>query len=121
MSAGNFQTARYVDNDGGEWAIRVQPETLALSIGGNTNSGGSGSGQTNGYVRVSNRRRQFGLTPRKVSIRFTGAVPDGYSGDPISGLPLLNSAIYDAATPLATGTYLGEDIEVVSRSDEFLR
>lgn len=121
MSAGTFQNARYVNDDGEDMRIRVQPETLALVIGGVTNAGGTGTGTVTGSVRTSQSRRAFGTKPRTVSFRFTAAAPAGYSGDPISNIPLLQEAIYDVATPLATGTYLGAAIEVISRSPESSR
>lgn len=121
MSSGAFQYARYVNDDGDDYRIRVQPETLALVIGGVANAGGTGTGATNGTVRTSQSKRAFGVKPRTVSFKFTGAIPDGYKGDPISNIPLLQEAIYDAATPLATGTYLGSAIEVLSRSPESSR
>lgn len=121
MSSGAFQYARYVDDDGEDWRIRVQPETLALTIAGTANAGGTGTGATNGTVRTSQSKRAFGVKPRTVSFKFTGTIPEGYKGDPISNIPLLQEAIYNAATPLATGTYLGAAIEVLSRSPESVR
>lgn len=121
MSAGAFQYSRYVDDDGNDWRIRVQPETLALTIAGTANAGGTGTGATNGTVRTSQSRRGFGVKPRTVSFKFTGTIPTGYKGDPISNIPLLQEAIYNAATPLATGTYLGSPIEILSRSPESKR
>lgn len=118
MSSGAFQYSRYVDDDGNDWRIRVQPETLALTIDGTANAGGTGTGDVSGTVRTSQSRRAFGMKPRTVSFKFTGTVPDGYKGDPISNIPLLQEAIYDKALPLATGTYLGSAIEVLSRSPE---
>lgn len=121
MSQGAFQYSRYVNDDGEDMRIRVQPETLALVIGGVTNAGGSGTDPVVGTVKTSQSRRAFGTKPRTVSFRFTAAPPTGYKGDPISNIPLLQEEIYDAATPLATGTYQGAAIEVISRSPESSR
>lgn len=120
MSAGSFEYSKYESNAGNVYRIRVQPETLALDIGGNTNTPPAGDIDSEGTVKVSGGKRSFGVIPRSVSLAFTGALPDGYSGDNVR-VPILTQATYDAISSSATGTYLGVGVEVVGKSPEQVR
>lgn len=120
MSAGTFLKTKYETNAGAVHPIRAQPETLAAVIAGVTNAAPAGP-VTNGIsARVSNGNREFGLKPRGVTLEWTGAIPEGYSGDPIY-IPALTPAFYNAAVKEATGTYLGQGVKVVSQSPERIR
>ena len=127
MSAGDFTNSVYETNGGVFYRIRVQPETLALSINSVTNGGGSGTpGTDTPSARVGSGRQSFGVNARLVRIRFTSTIPSGYSGgkDSIS-LPVLTPAAFTAYAPGQTGTYTldgtGYDVEVVGRTPETIK
>jgi len=124
MSAGNFVTSRYETNSpalgGIIMPIKVQPETLLLTIGGVTNDPPAGAIDFPLRVSVSAGNTQYGVRPRKATLRFTGAPPTGYSGDDVS-VPLLTPAMAAAAAPGETGTYLSAAVEVMTTKPESFR
>jgi hypothetical protein len=121
MSAGPFTNTFYTSNANFVHPIRVQPETLSLSIGGQANSAPTGPANAGtGFVRISGSKRTYGITPRKVAIRFTGTPPTGYSVNQIYRIPVLIPGHYQAYVEpkLQTGTYLGVACQVVGKSEE---
>lgn len=121
MSAGVFQSARYVDDDGEIYAVRVQPETLAASLGGGANADPGGTPTVEGRLKLRKTRREFGLHARTVTVKFTGAAPTGYKPGGTVTVPILSPAVYAGITTGGTGTYLGSAVEVTSKSPEFSR
>lgn len=121
MSAGAFTSSRYAAEAGTIHPIRVQPETLAATIGGTANDPPAGAANSKISARVSNGNRQFGLKPRRVSFKFTGALPTGYKADQVLTIPALTKAFWDLAIKDAEGTYLGLPIKIVSSLSEQVR
>lgn len=126
MSAGSFVRVAYQAsyNVAAIHPIRVQPETLQLSvtIGGTAvvNTAAAGAITTPAGVRVSAGRRSRGVNARLIRIRFSGVTPDGYQANSTITLPALNAALLGAPNG-ATGTYLGQPIVVVGTSPETVR
>lgn len=123
MSSGAFDTAFYEmssENGGFILRCRVQPETLAATIGASANAGVTGPATAPGSATISQGRRSAGVNMRYVTLRFTGAAPTGYSGDPVR-IPVLDPAVFSSWTLGATGTYLGSDVEVLSRVGETVK
>lgn len=128
MSSGAFTRTKYEFNSNAAPGltetpvvpIRVQPETVALSIGGGSNSPPAGDINLEVTATVSKGARQNGIGPRKVVLEFTAAPPAGYEGDDLI-VPILTQSFFDSFATGATGTYLGADIEVVSKISENLR
>lgn len=116
MSAGVFTTIGYEADYGDGTAVHpitVQPETLALTIGGVTNAGSAVSNINNPIsAQVSKSKRSSGLHARMVSFRFTGTPPTGYAVNQTLRLPLTTKDMSEVATRGATGTYLGVAIQV---------
>lgn len=123
MSAGRFTVSRYeasTDNGGGIYAIRVQPETLGLALGGTTNDPPAGASNQPINARARKGVREYGVGARAVRLRFTGTLPDGYSGDEVT-VPVLTPALFASATPGTAGVYLTVPVAVVSRLPERFR
>ena len=121
MSAGAFINSLYENDEGEVSPIRIQPETLLFSLGTETNEAATGPATSRQFVKISKSNREYGLRPRKIVVKFTGAVPTGYKADQTYAIPALTPAIFAAAIPTATGTYLGEAVEVVSTRAEIER
>lgn len=121
MSAGDFIYSRYESNAGDIYRIRVQPETVAATIGAATNDPPAGTINTPGTVSVSQSARAFGVKARSISIRWTGTPPAGYSGDPISRIPVLQAVNFDNANLGDAVTYLGTAAELIGKSSESVR
>jgi hypothetical protein len=122
MYAGAFLLSRYASDNGQTKPIRVQPETLSLTIGGTPNAAPAPPitpGAT--FTRVSGGNRRYGTKARSITCRFTGAVPDGYLASAIIRLPILQRTLWSAVSVGDTGTYLGSSIVVVGKSAERVR
>lgn len=117
MSAGGFLDAFYTTNAGEVVRIKIQPETAALVVQGNTNTIPSGTGASNEYANVSSRGRR-GVNARKVGVRFTGTPPAGYKPDSTIYVPWLNPATFPDPRGDKEATYLSAPAEFVGVSPE---
>lgn len=107
MSAGSPITAKYQDGNGVVRPIRIQPETLTLTLNGVANDETADplvSGVPS--AKVSGGRRSIGVNARLVRFIITAATPPpGYkAGSPIS-LPVLTPTSFAAYSRGQTGTY----------------
>lgn len=121
MSAGPFTLENYESTElpSQIMNIRVQPETLGLFINGTNNAAAAGPVTLPLRVLVSGGNTQYGVKPRKVTVRFTDPadLPDGYTGEDLT-IPVLTQAAYAAYALGNTGTYLGSPVQVVGRIPE---
>lgn len=124
MSAGKFARLKYeASYDSTQiHPIRVQPETRDAVIGGTQNFPPSGAATNPISAVVSGSKRTKGLTPRKVTLEFSGEVPTGYAEGAQVTIPCLSVAFYvKCLVTGATGTYLGKPVSVVSTSAESVK
>jgi len=122
MSSGSFKISKYETNNGDVVSCRVQPETLAMTIGGTANgavSGGVQAGWPSALLRGG--RTEAGIIARKVRIGIPegGEGPDGYSGAPVY-VPILSESLWAAATKGDTVTYLGSTWELLTKVPEYI-
>ncbi len=128
MSAGKFTKAVYVGATPpgtARYAVRVQPETLALTIGGEANTGSADAANQQARARISGARRTSGVSCSKVRFRWepqtVAGAPDGYDPTGTLTLATLNANIRAAAAVKdATGTYLGKSIVVTGTTPEYI-
>lgn len=122
MSAGAFSDSYYLSTQlGTVHPIRVQPETIALTLGGQANTAPSGTGAIGPSAQVGGGRRSIGINARTVSIRLTASLA-GYKDGSIIRLPWLANSTFAALTPkVTTGTYLGTACLLVGKSPETVR
>ncbi len=125
MSAGAFESAFYetsAENGGFVLRCRVQPETLAATIGGVANASAAGPATAPGSATISQGRRTAGVNMRYVRLGFTddGDIPEDYTGQPLI-IPVLDPATFTAWTLGAEGTYLDSPVEVLSRVGETVK
>lgn len=122
MSAGNFIRSRYAADYGDGSAIhpiRVQPETIAASIGSEDNDPPAGAINNPISAKISLGKRARGLSPRYITLEFPlTSPPTGYKAGGITRIPALTFPFWEAAVNGATCTYLGVACTVVSRSAE---
>ena len=120
--AGVFTSSRYAATYGAGTnihPIKIQPETLALSLGSpavlNSPPTGAFNNQISAIVKGS--KRKLGLTPRKITVKFGAAAPVGYLPNSAITLPWLTPfpASFARGT---TGTYLGSPVTVASLTAE---
>lgn len=124
MSAGAFANVKYESDDGVLHPIRVQPETVALTIGGAANNvppEPAGTTKSKISARVGGSRSGIGLYARMVYIKFgdtEGAQPDGYKRGGRTAVPILTQSLFGAITKNDTGNYLGKVVTVTGLSAE---
>ena len=127
MSAGKFVRSQYKSGAGLYHPIRIQPETLALVVGGETNAeptGATPATKSKISAKVSGSRKSIGLHARRVRIQFgdvAADVPSGYKPGSTTTLPILDPDVYDALTGTESGTYLGKPVVVTSLIDEAVK
>lgn len=127
MSAGSFTRSIYQAQYAADafHPIRVQPETLLLSLDVNgtatQNIPPAGAVVTNPIsALVSAGPRNLGLKAAKVRLRWTGSVPANYDPNGILTVPVLNFQLRTVASG-TTGTYLENPVEVIGRTPESIR
>lgn len=101
MSSGTFTTTTYACNTLGTVnRIRIQPETLALTLGGTANAAPAGTAVLPS-AQVSKSKRALGINARTVTIKYAaGTAPDGYKDDsPITVPWLQNNVAFTGAVP----------------------
>jgi len=120
MSSGPFVRTRYQLDNASNAAIRVQPETLALTIDGVANAAPGGTVTVPGSASVSRGARANGINARTVTFVFNVA-PAGYKQDSPIRLPWLASLSFTNILAGQTGSYLGSPITVIGKSPEKIR
>lgn len=119
MSAGRFVRSIYASDTGETHPIRVQPETLGLTIGGTANSAPPPPASSPLSAKVTGGSRSLGLIARRVSIQFDdGEAPAGYFEFGTLRVPWLDSGNFASIAVGDTGTYLGSPITVIGVSPE---
>lgn len=121
MSSGPFVRSFYSTDAGNVVRIRVQPETLALTLNAVANDAPAGPA-TAGFpsAKVSLNNSEIGINPRNVTIAYTAAASAALQGLTVP-LPWMNLATFTALPDGATGTYQGEPVELISKSNERIR
>ncbi len=121
MSTGRFLRSRYgAGNLVDIYAIRVQPETLLLQIGTNTNAPPAGTITQRTSALATGGRRNKGMNARKVRFTFPdGGAPEGYKEGSVLTLPILTQSMYNDIAPNQVGQYLGVPIIVVGKTPEY--
>lgn len=107
MSAGDFTDAFYQTDAGKITTIRIQPETLTLTLNAVANASAAGPPEAGlPSAKVSGGRREFGINARLIRVRFTGTLPPGYSGGKsILTLPVMSQTVFAGYSKGQTGTY----------------
>lgn len=119
MSAGAFEIRKYESTKTGQiHPIRVQPETLALVLDGNTNTEPAAALDSPLSAQVSQGTRSLGLNARTVTITWVAAAPTGYKAGGSINLPWLAETGFDALSRGKTGTYLATAVRVVGTREE---
>lgn len=120
MSAGVFSRSKYETNAGTILNARVQPETLAANIGA-VNAAPAGAVNGLGSAKMRGGSREIGVKARRVTVAFTGAVPDGYKPNSVVSIPIMTPAVYNGISVGTTGTYLGVAVVVIGTRAESVR
>lgn len=106
MSAGSTILSVYDSDGGNSFNIRVQPETLTLTLATVANAAGTGTPAAGlPSAKVSGGRRSIGVNARLIRVRFTGTLPPGYKMDGIIALPVLQQSVFNGYAKGQTGTY----------------
>lgn len=121
MSSGPFEIKSYAASYSAtaNHPILVQPETLELSFG--VNSNGDAIGAINNPISavISRGKRAKGLRPRTVTFRWDeGEAPEGYEERATVTLPWLQRTGFDSIVRGTVGTYLGGTGKCVGTSPE---
>lgn len=121
MSEGSFLRTKYETDNGDVVSVRIQPETLTLTVDGTANAAPT-TAFSAGFpsAKVSGGRRTLGINCRKCNLVFNAA-PEGYKQDSVISVPVLKQAMEAKIVQGATGTYAGVAITVVSLTRETIK
>lgn len=107
MSAGAFLNTGYETNIGVIHPIKIQPETLTLTLNSVANEAPTTPiALSVPSAKVSGSRRAIGVNARLVRIRITATTPPpGYVVGGVITLPVLTQVAFAAYGKGTTGTY----------------
>lgn len=116
MSAGNFDlNGKYTADNGTTFRCKPQPETSGLTLGLAANAYPSGTVAAGfGTLKLSKGKRELGIVPRSVTVRFTGE-PSGQYADYLGigsslTLPVFDPDVWDGYGEGQAGSYLGASV-----------
>lgn len=121
MSTGAFVASRYENGINGDiHPIRIQPETLALTIGVEQNTAPAGAANSELRAFSGSRNRRGAVNPRKIGLEITAGGENDYLVGSIVYVPILRPAAFANMILPAdqTGTYNGATVRVVGSSPE---
>lgn len=102
--------------------IQVTQPILDCEINSVANAAPAGAINNRGSATSSQGKRSAGINARTVTLKFTGALPDGYVANSRVRVPVLTPATYASwAQTGRTGTFRGSAVEVVGFSPETVR
>ena len=118
MSAGAFESGRYISNVGFVFPCRVQPETKGLVLNSVANAyPGAAVDVGLPSIKISNGNREAGVVPRKVVVELTasgsGVTAEYTEGNQLT-IPIFQQTVFDGLAKDQTGTYQGIACKVVS-------
>ncbi len=124
MSAGVFDLdGRYEADNGTIFRCKPQPETAGLSLDSNANAYPDGAISPGfGTFKLSKGKRELGIIPRTVTVRFT-ADPTGPQADYLGEgsslvLPVFDPVVWAGYAEGQVGTYLGTAVVCDRKSPE---
>lgn len=126
MSAGAFdRDGKYEAGNGTVYRCRPQPETQDLTLASVANSYPAGAVTPGvGTLKISKGKRELGVVPRTVTVRFT-ADPTGPQGDYLGEgssliIPVFDPGVWDDYAEGQIGTYLGTAVVCDRKSPELV-
>lgn len=112
MSRGDFTDAFYETDSGEICKVRVQPETLAATIGGTANASATGPATQLASAIVRKGKRQIGVGCRLVGIKWD-TPPTDYTGE-IAYIPVMSPTLFNSLSGGEAVTYNGGSGTVIS-------
>lgn len=121
MSAGAFSNTRYESDGGTIHFIKVQEETLTMTVGGTANDAPTGAIDSQFAAETSRGAKAYGLRPRKINVSFTDEPPTGYRPYTSLQLPILTTDLFESISDNDVVVYAGGTGEVSSKVAENIR
>jgi hypothetical protein len=122
MSTGSFVDSIYQSNKPSSnlHPIKVQPETLTLTLDGTANTAPAGPTTSELRAFSSSRKRRGAVNARKVGLEVTSAGPNEYKVGSQIYVPWLDPDTFYTVTlgDNITGTYNGAGVKVIGSSEE---
>lgn len=114
-----LKTLSKYKTDGGQvFPVSIAKRTEDLSFGTTTNSPTALGYTTEATFKIRKDVSEFGITSRKVIVKWTGAVPPGYSSAAKLYIPVLTPELFAAIQKGQEGVYLGLPIQVLKKIKE---
>jgi hypothetical protein len=121
MSSGAFDNSKYESNSGVIYFAKVQPETLAATIGGTANAEPAGSVTGEPSAKMSGGRREIGVIARRVSVAWDdGGAPAGYEDGSSVSIPIMTPTLFDSISRGDAVSYNGGSGTVSGKTPEVI-
>lgn len=117
MSQGQFLRTFYLSDQGEVHPIRVQPETVSATLGGEENTPPAGPATNNIRYIVNSGNRKKVPRARGVYFAWVNQRPTGYVGAG-GRIPVFSQTVWEGLAEATPGTYLGVPIQVTGKYTE---
>lgn len=120
MSTGAFVNSKYSTNDANIVPIKLQPETLTLTVGGVANAAPAGAVEA-GWpsADVSRSKRAIGIHCRSISVKVTDPA-EGYEENGVIRVPIMTPTVWNGVAKgqavvgaFGTGEVAGKQPEII--------
>jgi len=108
--------------DGGQiFPVLIAPRTLQLAFGSATNAATESDPTTDTTLKIRRDVSEFGITSRKVLLRWAEEAPFGYNQSAAIYVPILTPELFTAIQRGQTGIYVGKAVVVAKKIKERIR
>lgn len=118
MSSGSFVQSKYESDRGSVHQIKLQPETVFASVGGQTNDPPSSVVNSPFAAEVNRGAKSYGLRPRYVNVAFKDTPPTGYQPYTTLKISILDPDTFSLISTGDAVTYNGGTGAVTSKAAE---
>ena len=119
MAGANGKDLYFYEADSGDkHIVELDDVTLTLNIGGTAQTQPAGPATSPFWAKVSKGKTEYGLSPRKIGVCFTGTAPGTLEAGPTYDVVVLSPSEYNSATIGSTVTYQGESAKVRTKTAE---
>lgn len=108
--------------DGGQiFPVVIAPRTQQLAFGSTTNSPTESAPTTDVTLKIRRDVSEFGVTSRKVLLRWAEEAPFGYNQSAAIYVPILTPELFTAIERGQGGVYVGKAVVVAKKIKERIR
>jgi len=113
--------SKYKTDGGQVFPVLIAPRTIQLAFGSTINSATESSLSTDVTLKIRRDVSEFGITSRKVLLRWAEEAPFGYNQSAAIYVPILTPELFAAIERGQGGVYVGKAVVVAKKIRERFR